>query len=56
MSRGVVIFAIEAEDVITFSEDCTPRVKEAIPRVEDLVLKEVEVDATAGGRTGESPP
>jgi len=41
MPCEVVLFAVEAEDVTTFSEECTPRVKDAMPWVEDLVLREV---------------
>lgn len=37
----VVIFAIEAKDIATFSEKCSPEVKKAIPQAIEMVLKEV---------------
>jgi hydrogenase maturation protease len=37
-----VILAIEAEDVLTFAERCTPAVHKAIPRAVDAVLAELE--------------
>lgn len=41
MPREVVIFAIEAKDMTTFSEECTPEVKKAIPKAVERVLREV---------------
>jgi len=41
MPQEVIIFAIEVADVITFSEECTPEVKRAIPEVVKLVLQEL---------------
>ena len=35
----IEIFAIEAEDVVTFGETCTPSVDVAIPIVTELVLQ-----------------
>ena len=35
----IEIFAIEAEDVVTFGETCTPSVDAAIPFVTELVLR-----------------
>ena len=43
MPQEVVIFAVEAEDIITFSENCTPKVREAIPKVVELVLQELKL-------------
>jgi len=40
--KEIVIFAVEAEDVSSFSEECTPRVEAAIPQVVELVLGELE--------------
>ena len=37
----IVIIAIEAEDVLTFGETCTPAVSAAIPRAVDAVLAEL---------------
>jgi hydrogenase maturation protease len=44
MPREVVIFAIEAKEMATFSEKCTPEVKKAIPRAVEMVLREVGED------------
>ena len=41
LPQGVIIFAIEVADVTTFSEECTPEVKGAIPEVIRLVLREL---------------
>ena len=41
LPKEIVIFAIEVSDVTTFSEACTPKVKNAIPKCVDLVLKEI---------------
>jgi hydrogenase maturation protease len=41
MPREVVIFAIEAKDMATFSEQCTPEVKKAIPKAVEAVVKEI---------------
>ena len=38
-----VIIAIEVEDVLTFGEECTPAVEEAIPQAVEAVLAELEV-------------
>ena len=40
--KEILIFAVEAEDVSSFSEECTPRVEAAIPQVVELVLRELE--------------
>ncbi len=37
----IIIFGIEAEDVITFSENCTPAVKAAIPACADMIVTEL---------------
>ncbi len=44
----IVILAVEAEDVLTFGEACTPRVAAAIPGVADLVVDEILVRQPAG--------
>lgn len=41
----VVIFAVEAGDVTTFSEQCTPGVERAIDVVTEMVLNELHADA-----------
>lgn len=40
--EGIVIIAIEVEEVLTFGEECTPAVAEAIPRAVEAVLAEME--------------
>lgn len=42
MPQEVIIFAIEAEDMVTFSEKCTPKVEEAIPVAAKRVIEEIE--------------
>ncbi len=41
MPRDVIIFAVEAKDMATFSEECTLEVKKAIPKAVNMVLAEV---------------
>ena len=41
MPHEVIIFAIEAKDMETFSEECTPEVEESIPRAAEVVMKEI---------------
>jgi len=47
MPREVILYAIEAEDVVSFSEECTPQVEKSIPVAVDMILKEVAADAPA---------
>jgi hydrogenase maturation protease len=42
MPREVVIFAIEAKEMATFSEKLSPEVEKAVPKAVEVVLKEVE--------------
>ncbi len=42
MPREITIFAVEAEDIATFSEECTPAVEQAIPAVVEMVLEELK--------------
>ena len=42
LPQEIVIFAIEASDISTFSEECTPEVKQAIPICVEMVLKEIK--------------
>jgi hydrogenase maturation protease len=39
--RHLIVLAIEAEDVLTFGESCTPSVAAAIPGVVQMVLDEI---------------
>ena len=41
MPQEITILAVEAKDVSTFSESCTPAVKKAIPEVVKMVLEEL---------------
>jgi hydrogenase maturation protease len=40
--RSISILAIEAEDVLTFGESCTPAVTAAIPRAVEAVMTRLE--------------
>ena len=42
MPQEIIIFAIEAEDVNSFSEECTPAVSKAVPECVDMVMRELE--------------
>ncbi len=42
LTKKITILAVEVEDVTTFSEDLTPTVKEAVPKVVELVLQEIK--------------
>ncbi len=38
--QHIVIIAIQAQDVLTFGETCTPQVQAAVPRAVQMVLEE----------------
>jgi len=42
--EAILIVAIEAQDVLTFGETCTPKVAVAVPRAVDLVLGMLKTD------------
>jgi Ni,Fe-hydrogenase maturation factor len=42
MPQEITIFAVEAKDVTSFSEKCTPEVEQAIPEVVKMVLEELD--------------
>ena len=42
LPQEIVIFAIEASNVSTFSEECTPEVTRAIPTCVEMVLRELK--------------
>lgn len=42
----IVVFAIEARDVVNFSEKCTPEVERAIPLCVELIRREIYGDIT----------
>jgi len=41
LPQQIIIFAIEVEDVTTFSEECTPEVERAIPVCVERVIQEL---------------
>jgi hydrogenase maturation protease len=41
MPQKITIFAVEAKNVTTFSEQCTPEVEQAIPKLVKMVLEEL---------------
>ncbi len=41
MPKEIKLIAIEVEDVENFGEECTPKVKEAIPKVVETIKKEI---------------
>ncbi|MFC2019912.1 hydrogenase maturation protease [Chloroflexota bacterium] len=47
LPREIVFFGIEAWNVTTFSEECTPRVQEAIPAAVDMVIGELDKALTS---------
>ena len=40
--KEIVIFAVEVEDCSTFAERCTPQVEKAIPRVSEMIVKQLK--------------
>jgi len=42
MPSEVIIFAVEAENVSSFCEDCTDKVDKAVPVCVDMIKKEIE--------------
>jgi hydrogenase maturation protease len=41
MPRQITVFAVEAEDITSFSEKCTPEVEKAIPEAVRMVLEDL---------------
>ena len=41
MPQKITIFAVEAKDITTFGEKCTPEVEQAIPEVVKMVLEDL---------------
>jgi hydrogenase maturation protease len=41
MPKKITIFAVEAKDITSFSEKCTPEVEQAIPEVAKMVLEDL---------------
>ena len=44
LPKQIDIFAIEVADTNTFSEECTPSVREAIPVCAEMIIRELEGD------------
>jgi hydrogenase maturation protease len=41
MPQKITIFAVEAKDITTFSEKCTTKVEQAIPKLVKMVMEEL---------------
>lgn len=53
LPRQIAIFAVEALDVTSFREECTPAVSEAIPTCVEMILQELRApDRESGACTG----
>lgn len=50
MPREITVFAIEAKDIASFSEKCTPEVEQAIPEVVEMVLAELKTKHLPDGQ------
>jgi hydrogenase maturation protease len=50
MPREITVFAIEAKDIASFSEKCTPEVEQAIPEVVEMVLAELKTEHLPDGQ------
>ncbi len=40
LPKEIIIYAIEVEDIFTFSEKCTEKVAEVIPEITSIIIKE----------------
>jgi len=40
LPKEIIIYAIEVEDIFTFSEECTEKVAELIPEITSIIIKE----------------
>ena len=47
LPKQIVIFAVEVADVSTFSEECTPAVRQAIPVCVEEIIQELKGDPNA---------
>ena len=45
MPQQIIIYAVEVRDVSSFSEECSPEVKRAIPACVEMVIEELDGDA-----------
>lgn len=46
LPRQIVIYAIEVKDVDSYSEDCTPEVRAAIPNCTGMLVKELSKNSS----------
>lgn len=46
LPRQIDIFAIEVADTTTFSEECTPEVRKAIPACAEMIIRELQGDSS----------
>jgi len=49
MPQEITIFAVEAKDITSFNEKCTPEVEKAIPEVVKMVLQELHAKHSPEG-------
>ena len=42
LPQQIVIFAIEVDDTTTFSEECTPKVREAVSTCVEMIIQELK--------------
>lgn len=47
MPQEITVFAIEAKDITTFGEECTPEVERAIPEAIKMVLAELNCQTSS---------
>ena len=45
--QGIVILAVEVEDILTFGDSCTPAIIAAIPRAVEAVLAQLDPSSSA---------
>ena len=47
MPRQITVFAVEARDITSFSEKCTPEVQKAVPEAVKMVLAELKCQTSS---------
>jgi hydrogenase maturation protease len=47
MPRQITVFAVEAKDITSFSEKCTPEVQKAVPEAVKMVLAELKCQTSS---------
>jgi hydrogenase maturation protease len=47
MPQEITVFAVEAKDITTFGEKCTPEVEKAIPQAVKMVLAELKYQTSS---------